>query len=102
MEEIQNTIETFDGLRRYQYKITVENCIEIMLRFSRAQYHPLAGFQHLTDLDDIANPLSTQEFYNKLKNGNISVGRIKKSCQYDVIRERIESLWDDRRNPGPW
>lgn len=92
MEEIQNTFDTFDRLRKYQYKITVENGMEIVLRFSRAQYHHLAGFQHLTDLDDVANPRSKQEFYNKLKNGNISVERIKKSCQYDVIRERIESF----------
>lgn len=92
MEEIQNTIDTFDRLRKYQYKITVENGIEIVLKFSRERYHHLAGFQHLTDLDDVANPRSKQEFYNKLKNGNISIGRIKKSCQYDAIRERIESF----------
>ncbi len=90
MEEIQNTIDTFDRLRKYQYKITVENGIKIVLKFSRERYHHLVGFQHLTDLDDVANPRSKQEFYNKLKNGSISVGRIKKSCQYDVIRERIE------------
>ena len=92
MEEIQNTIDTFDRLRKYQYKITVENGMEFALRFSRERYHHLAGFQHLTDLDDVANPRSKQEFYNKLKNGNISAGRIKKSCRYGVIRERIESF----------
>lgn len=92
MEEIQNTIDTFDRLRKYQYKIVIENGMEIVLRFSRERYHHLAGFQHLTGLDDVANPHSKQEFNNNLKKGKASVDRIKKSCQYDVIRERIESF----------
>lgn len=92
MEEIQNTIDIFDRLRKYQYRIRIENGLEIVLRFSRERYHHLAGFQHLTDLNDIANPRSKQQFYNSLKKGKISADRIKKSCQYDAIRERIESF----------
>ena len=50
MEEIKNTIDVFERLRKYQYKITVENGMVIQLRFERERYHHLAGFQHLTDL----------------------------------------------------
>lgn len=92
MEEIQKTIDTFDRLRKYQYKITIENGMEIVLRFERERYHHLAGFQHLTDLPDIANPRLKQEFFNNLRKGKISADRIKKSCLYDEIRERIESF----------
>ena len=59
MEEIKNTIDVFERLRKYQYKITVENGMEILLRFERERYHHLAGFQHLTDLPDVADPISS-------------------------------------------
>ena len=68
MEEIRSTIDTFDRLRKYQYKITIENGMEIILRLERERYHHLAGFQHLTDLPDIARPRSKQEFFKCLAN----------------------------------
>ena len=89
MEEIQNTIDIFGRLKKYQYKITIENGMEIVLRFERERYHHLAGFQHLTDLPDIANPISKHKFYNDLRLGKISADKIKKSERYSEIQERI-------------
>ena len=89
MEEIKNTIDVFERLRKYQYKITVENGMVIQLRFERERYHHLAGFQHLTDLPDIANPMSKHKFYNDLRREKISEEKIKKSELYSEIQERI-------------
>ena len=89
MDEIKNTIDIFDRLRKYQYKITIENGMEIVLKFNRECYHHLAGFQHLTDLPDIAKPVSKHKFYNDLRLGRISVEKIKKSELYREIQERI-------------
>ena len=89
MEEIKNTIDVFERLRKYQYKITVENGMEILLRFERERYHHLAGFQHLTDLPDVADPISKHKFYNDLRRGKISQEKIKKSELYGEIQERI-------------
>lgn len=89
MEEIKNTIDVFERLRKYQYKITVENGMVIQLRFERERYHHLAGFQHLTDLPDISNPMSKHKFYNDLRREKISEEKIKKSELYSEIQERI-------------
>lgn len=89
MEEIKNTIDVFERLRKYQYKITVENGMEILLRFERERYHHLAGYQHLTDLPDVADPISKHKFYNDLRRGKISKEKIKKSELYGEIQERV-------------
>ncbi|MBQ8880742.1 MAG: hypothetical protein IJ030_01015 [Oscillospiraceae bacterium] len=62
MEEIQKSIRVFENLRKYLYRITIENGMEIVLRFEPERYHHLAGFQHITDLTDIANPISKHNF----------------------------------------
>ena len=72
MQEIQNSIEVFDRLRKYSYKITIENGMEILLRFSREHYHHLAGFQHLTDMETISNPASKQKFFGDMKKERIN------------------------------
>ncbi len=89
MEQIQNTIDIFERLRKSQYKITVENGMVIRLKFEREHYHHLAGFQHLTDLPDVAKPMSKQKFYNDLRRGKISAEKIRKSALYGEIEERI-------------
>lgn len=89
MEEIQSTIDIFEKLKKFQYKITIENGMKLILRFESKQYHHLAGFQHLTDLPDIANPVSKHKFYNDLRLGKISTDKIKKSERYNEIQERI-------------
>ena len=81
MNEIENSLLFFDRIRKYTYKITIENGMEIMLRFSREHYHHLAGFQHLTDLSTVSNPISRQKFYGDIKKGKIKPEQIKKSCQ---------------------
>ena len=67
----------FERLRKPACCINVENGVEILLRFSREHYHHLAGFQHLTDLPDIASPANgRQKFYNDIRKGNIPEERI--------------------------
>lgn len=92
MNEIEKSIAVFDRLRKYTYKISIDNGMEIMLRFSREHYHHLGGFQHLTDLKTICNPVSRQKFYNDVKKGKISREHLAKSCQYPLIQERIASF----------
>lgn len=89
MNEIQKSIGVFEMLRKYRYKISIENRMEIELRFGREHYHHLAGFQHLTDMPDIADPVSRHKFYNDLRYGRLSTDRIKKSIRYEDIQERI-------------
>ena len=92
MEDIQKSIVIFETLRKYRYKITIENGTEITLRFGREHYHHLAGFQHLTDMPDISSPVSKHKFYNDLRSGKLSLDRIKKSIRYMDIQERIASF----------
>lgn len=92
MKEIEKSIVTFDRLRKYAYKITIENGMEILLRFSREHYHHLAGFQHLTDMETIANPVSKQKFYGDLKRRRITQERIEKSSQYHLVYRRITAF----------
>ena len=89
MDEIQKSIGVFEELRKYRYKISIENGMEIELRFGREHYHHLVGFQHLTDMPDIADPVSRHKFYNDLRYGRLSTARIKKSIRYGDIQERI-------------
>ena len=90
MNEIQKTIEIYDSLRNFQYKIHIENGLEIILRFSRENYHHLVGFQHLSDLPDVSTPKSKQKFYADLKRGKIRMERIQKSRKYSSIQERLK------------
>lgn len=92
VEDIQKSIVIFEALRKYRYKITIENGTEIILWFGREHYHHLAGFQHLKDMPDISNPVSKQKFYNDLRSGKIPSERIKKSIHYADIHERIASF----------
>lgn len=88
--EIENTIAVFERLRKYQYRIAIENGLALTLRFSRENYHHLAGFQHLTDMPDIAQPRRKDEFYNRLLNGKISTERLTHSAKYHEIEERLK------------
>ena len=92
MNEIEKSIEIFERLRKFTYQITIENGMEIVLRFSREHYHHLAGFQHLTDLKTICKPISKQKFYGDIKKGKITLEWIEKSCQYHFIQQRIASF----------
>lgn len=102
MEEIQNSIEIFDRIRKYSYKIKVENGLELILRFSREHYHHLAGYHHLTDMSTISKPASKQRFYGDLKKKRIGTEQIKKSFQYHLVHERITSfdILEQLLNPG--
>lgn len=93
MGKILESVELFDQLREYEYHITIENGISFSLRFKREHYHHLAGFQHLTDLPDIAYPQNgTHKFYRDLKSEKIKEQKIEASVKYFQIAERIESF----------
>ena len=92
MNEIQNSIEVFDRLRKNAYRITIENGMELWLHISREHYHHLAGFQHLTDMETISNPISRQKFFGDLKKGKIRPEQLEKSTQYHLIHRRIASF----------
>lgn len=93
MGKILESVELFDQLRKFEYRIAIENGVEISLRFRREHYHHLAGFQHLTDLSDIANPRTgTHKFYRDLKSGKIKEQKIEASVKYPQIAERIEAF----------
>lgn len=93
MGKILESVELFDQLRKFEYRIAIENGVEISLRFKREHYHHLAGFQHLTDLPDIANPRTgTHKFYRDLKSGKIKERKIETSVKYHQIAERIASF----------
>lgn len=66
--------------------------MQIVLRFSREHYHHLAGFQHLTDMPNIAQPWRKDEFYTQLSKRKISAEKIKKSAKYSDIEERIKDF----------
>ena len=90
---IRNSQSVYENLRKYNFHITIENGMEYDLKFKREQYHHLAGFQHLTDLPDIANPKTgMQQFYSKLKSGKISEQHIESSTMFCKIKERIASF----------
>ena len=93
MGKILQSVELFDQLRKYEYRIEIENGVEVSLRFKREHYHHLAGFQHLTDLSDVANPRTgTHKFYRDLKSGKIKEQKIEASVKYPQITERIEAF----------
>lgn len=92
MNELDRSIEIFDRLRKFTYKITIDNGMEIMLRFSREHYHHLGGFQHLTDLKTVSNPVSRQKFFNDVKKRKITREHLEKSYQYPLVQERIASF----------
>ena len=93
MGKILESVELFDQLRKFEYRIEIENGVEISLRFKREHYHHLAGFQHLTDLSDVANPRTgTHKFYRDLKSGKIKEQKIEASVKYPQIAERIEAF----------
>lgn len=93
MGKILESVEIFDQLRKQEYQITIENGIVFSLRFRREQYHHLAGFQHLTDLPDIANPKNgSHKFYRDIMTGKIKEQKIESSVNYDQIAERIAAF----------
>ena len=92
MGTIKDTIEVYERLRKYRYKITIQTGVTFEVRFSREHYHHLIGFQHLTDIQDIEKPNIKQKFYNDLRKGKVSEKRIKSSAKYATIEERINSF----------
>lgn len=89
MDAVQKSVEIFERLRANQYIITIEDGTVLTLRFSRENYHHLAGFQHLTDLEHISRPRSVQQFYRDACKGRITEAQVKKSEHFAEIQERI-------------
>lgn len=93
METIEETIRVYELLRKNKYRILIEDGTEFEFRFLPANYHHLAGYQHLTDLDiSISDPINAGLFYSQIKNKVIKEEAIKHSSLYGQIVERIESF----------
>lgn len=92
MAEIKKSIEVYESLRSFRYQISIENGTMFSLRLDREAYHHLAGLQHLTDMQDIANPKLRHKIYNDIKLGKIPESKIMSSAKYAEISERIQSF----------
>lgn len=94
MDSIKETIQIYERLRSHKYKITVEDTTVFNLSFLPQYYHHLAGFQHITDVAKIANPVhgDKNRFYRMLKNGQIDTSQILGSEKYNVIKERVNNF----------
>lgn len=90
----QNSLDVYERLKNNTYQIDIENNTSFKLKFKDKAYHHLMGFQHLTDLNDIADPkFGTKRFYTTFKAHSESIGKtIKGSALYPVISERVESF----------
>lgn len=94
MKEIEASISVYERLRAKQYRITISELGKsFLLCFKPKHYHHLIGFQHLTDLPDIAScPKGTSHFYRLLKNKTYREDAIRESTHFSDIHERITSF----------
>lgn len=93
MDQLQQTIAVFERLRLGKYRITIENGSVVELRFKQENYHHLAGFQHLTDFPDLANPRQGKKrFYLDVRSGRLRWDRVKRSAKYPLIAQRIDQF----------
>lgn len=92
MGEIQKSIEIYESLRSYQYRIVIEDGTELLLKLDRQAYHHLAGLQHLTDIPYVSDPPLKDRLYNDIRSGKITESQITASEKYAEIAERIHSF----------
>lgn len=94
MKEIEAALSAYERLRSRQYQITVPELeTSFRLKLLPAHFHHLLGFQHLTDLPDIALcPKGAHRFYHLLKNGAYREETFRKSVHYPAIEERVCSF----------
>ena len=91
MGQIDDTIAVYERLCKKRYKVTIENGVMFHLVFEQSRYHHLVGYQHLTDITDVSDPMyGKARFYRLLNNGKIPVENITKSVHFSYIAERIQ------------
>lgn len=87
---LADTVREYEELRKHTYTIKVETGLTFSFRFRPANYHHLAGLQHLIDLADIANPpLGHRWFYHQVKAGKISEASVSTSAYFPKIQNRL-------------
>ena len=93
MGMLNSTVAIYERIRRYKYQIEVPALnLTFILSFAPRHYHHLAGLQHLTDIHDVANPLSTYRFYRALRRGQIDTDAIMQSALIGKISERLANF----------
>ena len=74
MDILQETVAVYERLRKKRYRIIVDTGEDFTFTFQPANYHHLAGFQHLTDFRNISSP------------------NIQRSSSYHEIEERLHTF----------
>ena len=92
MDVLQETIAVYERLRKKRYRIIVETGEDFTFVFQPANYHHLAGFQHLTDFRNISSPKSKDRFYGSVKRQQLQTEYIQRSSSYHEIEERLHTF----------
>ena len=92
MDVLQETIAVYERLRKKRYRIIIDTGEEITFSFQPANYHHLAGFQHLTDFQSISSPQSKDLFYRLVKRQQVQTEYIQKSSCFHEIAERLNTF----------
>lgn len=92
MDILQETVAVYERLRKKRYRIIVETGEDFTFTFQPANYHHLAGFQHLTDFQNISSPKSKDRFYGSVKRQQLQTEYIQRSSSYHEIEERLHTF----------
>lgn len=99
MPTISNALNAFRKLLDYQYHFTIsyrKKLVDILLVFDERDFHHLAGFQYLSDIDI---PKSAKQLFGRIDSGKIndntlssSVNYLKVNDSYANVKDRIYGL----------
>ncbi|RKI77338.1 hypothetical protein D7V83_18695 [bacterium 0.1xD8-71] len=99
MPTISNALNAFRKLLDYQYHFAIsysKKMFDILLVFDERDFHHLAGFQYLSDIDI---PKSAKQLFCKIDSGKIndntlsdSVNYLKVNDSYANVKDRIHGL----------
>ena len=92
MDILQETVAVYERLRKKRYRIIVDTGEDFTFTFQPANYHHLAGFQHLTDFRNISSPKSKDRFYGSVKRQQLQTEYIQRSSSYHEIEERLHTF----------
>ena len=99
MPTISNALNAFRKLLDYQYHFTIsysKKLFDILFVFDERDFHHLAGFQYLSDIDI---PKSAKQLFGRIDSGKIndntlsgSVNYLKVNDSYANVKDRIHGL----------
>ena len=99
MPTISNALNAFRKLLDYQYHFTIsyrKKLVDILLVFDERDFHHLAGFQYLSDIDI---PKSAKQLFGRIDSEKIndntlssSVNYLKVNDSYANVKDRIYGL----------